>query len=136
MNQHKPLILIVCSMLVVASGLLIAGCNEECVDGTACLCDDGSCDFVCESDTGGNCDFECSDGAACTAECPGGNCTMVCDGAESCELDCPGDTCAVNCSDTAVCNITSCGTNCALTCGGAATCNSSCGLMEGCATVP
>lgn len=136
MNQHKTIILLVSSMLVVASGLLIAGCNQECVDGTACLCEDGSCDFVCESDSGGNCDFECTDGAECTASCPGGGCTMECESAESCALDCPGDSCTLNCTDTGVCTITSCGANCPLNCDGADTCNNSCDIMDACPTVP
>lgn len=134
MIQRKTLNLLVLLTLVMTFSLTITGCDPECVAGTACECEGGSCDFECESEDEGGCDFNCSDGAACTASCPGGGCAMECSGADSCALDCPGDTCTLNCTDTGSCTISSCGTACVLNCGGAGTCSNSCDMMSACTT--
>jgi len=135
-QRRTSLIVVATALCAMASGLLVGGCQPECVAGQACLCEGGSCDLVCEGDDGGGCDFECTDGADCTASCPGGGCTMECSGAASCALDCPGDSCTMNCTDTDTCNVDSCGANCPLNCGGAASCDNSCDIMSACPTTP
>lgn len=136
MKLREEIVVITVALGAIFTGALGAGCNPDCVDGKACVCEGGSCDYTCGGESQGGCDFECTDGASCTASCPGGGCTMECHGADSCALDCPGDSCTLSCEGTDSCQMESCETSCPLDCGGASFCSNSCDIMSACPTNP